>query len=111
MHIISTTDLEVKVVPRQFPTGDLTVKITNEETKSASTITVTTYTKTDNDITFDLTGTFKEAEFSTFRVLEGSTELYRGKIFCTDQTDYTKYSTIENAYTEKESSTNGYLFR
>lgn len=113
MHLISTTDLEIKFIPRSFPTGDLTVKLTNEETRSNSTITIlsSAYTKGDNDITLDLSGTFKDSEFSTFRVFEGNTEIYRGKLFCTDQSDYEKYTTIENKYTEKESSNNGYLYR
>jgi|TARA_B110000908_G_C10264589_1_gene462442 hypothetical protein len=113
MHIVTTSDLEIKIIPRSMPTANLTVNMVNEETKTSTAITVlvSDYVKTDNDLTFSLSGTFKESEYTTFRVFQSSTEIYRGKVFCTDQTDFAKYTTIENAYTEKESSSNGYLYR
>lgn len=113
MHIITTSDLEISIIPRFMPTGNITVNLVNEETKTSSafTILVADYVKTVNDLTFDLVGTFKESEYNTFKVLEGGVEMYKGKIFCTDQTNHTKYTTIENKYTEKQSSNNGYLYR
>jgi hypothetical protein len=35
-------------------------------------------------------------------VVSGTEELYRAKVFCTDQTDFDKYTTNENVYTEHE---------
>lgn len=35
-------------------------------------------------------------------MVSGTAELYRGKVFCTDQTDFDKYTTNENIYSEYE---------
>lgn len=58
-----------------------------------------------------LSGVFSlvEGRFYTFEVLDGSTLIYRGKIFCTSQTDYDKYTTNDGVYTEEQSYDNEFI--
>ena len=121
MHIITTTHPHiVKVVPRQFPTGHVQFSITNEETKEVvnSFVSSSVVDIRDNFIESQIgtmpSGFINEGTFYTLIVQDVNDsykEVYRGKMFCTDQTDLDKYTTIENTYTEKESSSNGYLYR
>jgi len=121
MHIITTQyPHEVKVVPRQFPTGAVQFSITNEETKEVvnSFVSAGVRRLTDNFVKSQIgsmpTGFINEGTFYTLIVQDVNDsykEIYRGKMFCTDQTDLEKYTTLEDTYTEKESSSNGYLYR
>lgn len=119
MHIISTTSLAVKVVPRSFPTDEITVSARDEETRKewSFTVPLDDFTVTDNFLQFTFEGTeaipITNTSFYTFRVKLGSgSEIYRGKIFCTNQTNFEKYTTIDNTYTETESSSSQkYQFR
>jgi len=53
--------------------------------------------------------TLVEGRFYKFDVLDGSSLIYRGKIFCTDQTDYDKYSVNDGVYTEEQSYDNEFI--
>ena len=119
MHIVTTSEPHtIKLVPRAFPTGDIVMSIRDEDTRKEWDHSASSddYTVTDNFLELDFSPaqgiSITEGRFYTFRIKEGNTELYRGKIFCTDQTDFEKYTTINNTYSETESSsTNQYKFR
>ena len=98
MHIVSTTNKQIKFVPRIVETGTISLKITDEQTNTSTTASVTA-TESGNFVSVTPTYTFKEGRFY-YIVMTGTNELYRGKVFCTDQTDYDKYTTNENVYTE-----------
>ena len=100
MHIVSTTNKEIKFVPRKVETGAISLKITDEQTNKSTTANVTA-TESGNFVSVTPTYTFKEGRFY-YIVLTGTVELYRGKVYCTDQTDFDKYTTNENVYTEYE---------
>jgi len=108
MHIVSTTDSTIKFVPRAYDTS-LSVVITDEETNTSSTESLTG-TRSKNYMVIDPAYTFKEGRFYTMRVT-GSAEVYRGRVFCTDQTDYEKYTVNQGVYTEYNSDNNGYIYR
>ena len=100
MHIVSTTDKLIKFVPRIVEEGSLSLSITDESTNTSDTSSVTA-TSSGNFVSITPTYTFKEGRFY-YIVVSGTEELYRGKVFCTDQTDFDKYTTNENVYTEHE---------
>ena len=98
MHIVSTTNKQIKFVPRKVETGSISLKITDEQTNKSTTASVTA-TESGNFVSVTPTYTFKEGRFY-YIVLTGTVELYRGKVFCTDQTDYDKYDVNKNVYEE-----------
>jgi hypothetical protein len=100
MHIVSTTNKLIKFVPRIVETGSLSLNITDESTNTSATSTVTA-TNSGNFVSITPTYTFKEGRFY-YIVVSGTAELYRGKVFCTDQTDFDKYTTNQNVYTEHD---------
>lgn len=100
MHIVSTTDKEILFVPRIVETGSLSLIVTDEQENKSTTESVTA-SQSGNFVSITPTYTFKEGNFYYF-VVSGTDELYRGKVFCTDQTDFDKYTTNENIYSEYE---------
>lgn len=108
MHIVSTTNKEIKFVPRKVETGSISIEITDEQTNKSTTASVTA-SESGNFVSVTPTYTFKEGRFY-YIVLTGTVELYRGKVFCTDQTEYDKYTTNENVYEEyQKADANEYI--
>ena len=131
----STSDQTIKVIPRRNILGGLILTIRNESTNDVTTYTGdfvwsiydTTYNlssiewqgsdlsgsegQTYLEITnkFDLT----ESNYYTFTISDSAGELYKGVIFCTDQTvdqdtnDY--YSVNDNEYVSDASYDNDYI--
>lgn len=101
MHIVSTTDRRIYFVPREHA-ASVSVKITDEQTNTSTTYS--TYAA--------ITGNFSEITLNelseeTFYFLELSSnaddqEIYRGKVFCTNQTDLEKYTVNQGQYTSYE---------
>ena len=58
-----------------------------------------------------LSGTFslKEGSQYSFKVKDGSTEIYRGLIFCTDQTDLDKYFINKDEYVTQDGYDNDFV--
>lgn len=127
MHIVSTTDKNIYFIPRQkektaYPAEEyedrvleddgtieslscvtkspIRVVITDELENETDTIS-TTMNVSGNYVVCDLDYTFKEGRFYYF-VVQGITEIYRGKIFCTDQTDLESYTVNQGQYTSYE---------
>lgn len=101
MHIVSTTDKQIKFVPRKVQT-DLSINITDEQ-ENESTAESVTGVNIGNFVKIAPTYTFKEGRFY-YIVITGTDEeeLYRGKVFCTNQTDFDKFTVNENVYNEYE---------
>ena len=97
MHIVKTDNQLLKIVPRSYTSENLTVKVTNE-TKNTSQEQTITPVLSGNFM--ELTGTFTFAEgiFYYFVVSEGANEIYRGKIYCTDQTNLPEYTINQGQY-------------
>lgn len=103
----STSNQSLKIIPRADASSP-TLSLYDKSTRTTSTISVS---KTTEDDYMVLTGTFslKEGNQYTFRVKDGSTEIYRGLIFCTDQTDLDKYFSNSGEYVEEDSYDNDFV--
>lgn len=110
MHIVTTSSSLIYFVPRAFETS-VSVVITDEETNTSTTESLTATIET-NFLHITPSYTFKEGRYYSFRV-NGSTELYRGKIYCTNQTDFDKFSinSGEFTYYEDTDNDNQYIYR
>ncbi len=108
MHIVTTSDSTIQFVPRAYDTS-LSVIVTDEETNTSATESLTG-TRNTNFMRITPSYVFKEGRFYTIRVT-GTDEVYRGRVFCTDQTDYEKYTINQGQYTQYDSDNNGYIYR
>ena len=109
MHVLttSTDNQSIKIVPRKDVSSP-TLSLTDKVKRTTSTISVT---KTSDGDYMVLTGSFslKENNQYTFRVKDGSTEIYRGLILCTDQTDLDKFFVNKDEYVEHNSYDNDFV--
>ena len=103
----STSNQSLKIVPRTDASSP-TLSLTDKSTRTTSTVSVS---KTSEGDYMVLTGTFslKEGNQYAFRVKDGSTEIYRGLIFCTDQSNLDKYFANSGEYVEEESYDNDFV--
>lgn len=97
MHIVRTDNQLLKIVPRSYSTANVVVTVTNETTNTSEQETITPVASGNH---IELTGTFTFAEgiFYYFVVSQGGSEIYRGNIFCTDQTDLEDYTVNQGQY-------------
>jgi hypothetical protein len=110
MHIVTTTDKKIYFVPRAFDLS-VSVKITDEETNVSTTESLTA-TKEANYLHITPTYTFVEGRYYTIRIT-GTSEIYRGKVYCTNQADLEKFSinSGEFTYYEDTDNDNQYIYR
>jgi hypothetical protein len=103
----STSNQSLKIIPRADASSP-TLSLYDKSTRTTSTVSVV---KTSEDDYMVLTGTFslKEGNQYTFRVKDGSTEIYRGLIFCTDQNNLDKYFANSGEYVEEDSYDNDFV--
>ena len=100
----STNAQELKFIPRDYVADSIV--LTDEQANTSSTISAT-FTKDGYYLKADISFTLVEDRFYTFNALNGTKTVYKGRIFCTDQT-VSDYSINKNVYTEHE-STNEYI--
>ena len=100
----STNAQELKFIPRDYAADSIV--LTDEQANTSSTISAT-FTKDGYYLKADISFTLVEDRFYTFNALNGTKTVYKGRIFCTDQT-VSDYSINKNVYTEHE-STNEYI--
>ena len=103
----STSNQSLTIVPR-VDASSPTLSLTDKSTRTTSAVSVS---KTSQGDYMVLTGTFslKEGNQYTFRVKDGSTEIYRGLIFCTDQSNLDKYFANSGEYVEEDSYDNDFV--
>jgi hypothetical protein len=103
----STDSQSLKIVTRADASSP-TLSLTDKSTRTTSDVSVS---KTLEDDYMVLTGAFslKEGNQYTYRVKDGSTEIYRGLIFCTDQTGLDKYFANTGEYVEEDSYDNDFV--
>lgn len=103
----STSNQSLTIVPRADASSP-TLSLTDKSTRTTSTVSVS---KTSQGDYMVLTGAFslKEGNQYTFRVKDGSTEIYRGLIFCTDQSNLDKYFANSGEYVEENSYDNDFV--
>ena len=104
----STATQSLKIVPRKDSTNP-TLELTDKSKRTTSTVSVT---KTDEGEYMKLSGSFslKEGVSYSFKVKDGSEVIYRGLIFCTDQTDLDKYDVNKDDYIVDDTYDNDYIF-
>lgn len=109
MHILttSTDNQSIKLVPRTNASSP-TLSLTDKTKRTTSTVSVT---KTSDGDYMVLTGAFslKEGSQYSFKVKDGSTVIYKGLIFCTDQTDLDKYFINKDEYVTANSYDNDFV--
>lgn len=107
MHIVSTTSQTVNVIPRA-EVASMTLELRDEQTKDVTTKAVTG-SDNGNFWAIDLDFIAQQDNFYTFTLKDGSTVLYKGTIFCTNQTNLDAYKITEGEYTSPATN-NDYTF-
>jgi predicted small secreted protein len=109
MHILTTsTDAQtLQIVPRSDASSP-TFELTDKSKNTTSTISVS---KTASTPFMTLSGSFSlvQNRFYSFAVKDGSDVIYKGLIFCTDQTDYNKFDVHKDDYVVEDSYDNEYV--
>ena len=109
---ILTTSLSAQdlvVIPRTVSYTDLTLTLTNENTKVETPYSVTA-TYLNGYMTISNVFTLTEGVFYTFKIVDDGELIFRGKIFCTDQTVFDKYTINDGEYTEPSATDNEFTY-
>jgi len=86
----STSPQEIKIIPRSYPSL-VTVKVRNESTNGIDTSLNVPTTQDKGYLVFSTIYDLEEAFTYELTILDGSTVIYKDKIFCTNQ-DIETYS-------------------
>lgn len=101
MNVFSPDDTThtLKIIPRFYPVGSVTVSIKDEADKEVFT-TSGMPTITDGYLYFDITKTFENKSNHQIQITGQDEVVYRGKIFVTDQADDTQaYKISKDVFT------------
>lgn len=109
MHILQVSDSvqSIVVIPRYYP-NSVTIELTDESKNTTSSPSVDV-TSSKGYMTISGVFTLVESRFYTINVFDDTELIYRGKIFCTEQTIFDKYSVNEGVYIEQQSYDNEYI--
>ena len=109
MIILTTsTDAQTfKIIPRSTPSS-VTFELTDKSKRTTSAVSVTV---SNSNGYMSITGTFGLVanRFYSYIVKDGDTVIYRGSIFCTDQTDYNVFDVHSGDYTTEDSYDNDFV--
>jgi len=109
MHILQVSDSSqsIVIVPRSFPSS-VTLQLIDESKNTTATPSVSVASA---DGFMTLTGTFSlvNGRYYGLKVLDGSTLIYRDRVFVTSQTEYDKFTVNQNVYTEEQSYDNEFI--
>jgi hypothetical protein len=96
---------------RELNDIEVSVSITDEETNTSTTSTIDAR-REGNFFFITPEYTFKEGRYYTIRITD-SNEIYRGKVYCTNQTDLEKFSVNSGEFTyyEDTDNDNQYIYR
>lgn len=135
MHILrETSDYQtIKLIPRRENVGVVTISLTNKSTRKEEDYLSFYYWQT-TDVTFnsldedwndasDIEFTYgtpfstiytnefnvKEGNYYILSVKDEQGEIYRGLIFCTNQTDFDKFNVSKDDYVVETSYDNEYI--
>lgn len=114
MNLINTSGNKTfKIIPRRYVEDVITVNLTSESTGTKVSVTPTAITD-GNYMSFDAVfGTLTEGDFYILEVKDGSSVIYKDKVFCTDQSinqnKNSYYSINKNEYIEEDSFDNDYI--
>lgn len=117
MIVLTTTTekQEVKVIPREYATSNISAKLTDDITGDVLTPTESTYTRVGDYLRSEIAySDLKEDRFYTFTIEKTTGDvIYKDKAFVTNQTldqvNNDLYTINENEYVEQETSNNDYI--
>lgn len=110
---IPDTTFDLAVYVRNHTAGSYKVHITNEQT-TKTTINTETGSYSDGILTFtDIAYTIAEGRFYWLKIFTviGSYEIYKGKLFCTAQTDYPQYKMLDSYFTVIEKTKPSFIVK
>lgn len=114
MHILDTTPpYTINVAPREkATTTQYTFTITDENLNTTATLLSTSYSSVGNyeQIVFNHNFTTEGFHYFTLSINDG-VEVYRGKFFITNQTDFDKFNVNQGVYQQYDSNDNQYIYR
>lgn len=114
MHILDTTPpYTINVAPREKATTTrYTLTITDENLNTTATILSTSESSVGNYEQIVFSHTFATEGFHYFTLsINDGVEVYRGKFFITNQTDFDKFNVNQGVYQQYDSSDNQYIYR
>ena len=134
MHVVTTsTDSQtIRFIPRRENDGDVTVRIYDKSSRREVNYSSAYFWQTTdiffnnadqtwnedpeivfiyNDVFSTVSGqfSFRENEYYGIKLIDNSGELYKGVLFCTDQTDYDKFDVHKDDYVVEQSYNNEYI--
>ena len=133
MHVLttSTESQTIKITSRRAVVGFVRLEVTNKSTREVFNYTGDfeyqqylqnpegaaikweggDITTSQGEIFLSITNKYElnEGDYYTLKVIDDSGEIYRGIIFCTDQTDYNKYNPNKDKYTQESSFDDSYI--
>jgi len=103
----STDSQTFKIIPRSAPSS-VTFNLTDKSKRTTSAVSVSV---SNSNGYMSISGTFAliANRFYSFVVKDGNTIIYRGSIFCTDQTDYNVFDVHSGDYTTENSYDNDFV--
>lgn len=117
MHILDTTPpYTINVAPREKATTTrYTFKITDENLNTTATIVSVSHQSVGNYEQIEFEHNFATEGFNYFTLSIGASdnlvEVYRGKFFITNQTDFDKFNVNQGVYQQYDSNDNQYIYR
>jgi hypothetical protein len=98
MNVVSPNTEEhiIKIIPRYYPTGAITLSLFNEATQVTEVVN-NTYEITDGNMFVSFSCVFTENQKFQVKIKEGNEVVYRGKLIATSQ-DPQEYKLTNNVY-------------
>ena len=134
MHVVTTsTDSQtIRVIPRRRNVSQVTIRIYDKSSRREINYSSPYYWQTadvffnevdqnwntDPQVVFNygdpfstVSGqfNFRENEYYGIKLIDNSGELYKGVLFCTNQTDYDKFDVHKDDYVVEQSYDNEYI--
>lgn len=103
----STDAQSFKVIPRSAESS-VTFELTDKSKRTTSSVAVTV---TNSNGYMTVTGSFSliKDRFYSFVIKNGSVIIYRGSIFCTDQTNFNTFDVHSGEYTTENTYNNDFV--
>ena len=103
----STDAQSFKVIPRSAESS-VTFELTDKSKRTTSAISVSV---SNLNGYMTVTGSFSlvEGRFYSFAIKNGSVIIYRGSIFCTDQTNFNTFDVNSGVYTTEDTYDNDFV--
>ena len=134
MHVLTTSTEQqtIKIVPRRDNQGEVTVRLYDKSTRRDVNYASAYYWQTTDvffseadqdwnedpqvvftygDVFSTISGQFNltENEYYGIKLIDSVGELYKGIIFCTNQTDFNKFDVHKDDYVVEQSYNNEYI--